>query len=169
MFQDEARFGRMAKPKRCWAPAGLRPVMPNGYEREYTYVYGAVSPKEGEMEHLICDKMNTENMGKFLAQVSTRYPEDYVLMILDGASSHKGKALEIPANISLITLPPYAPQLNPQEHVWDELREKEFPNKVFDSMEAVINQLQNGLQRFCQDAKAITSLTYWPWIQLISF
>jgi hypothetical protein len=88
MFQDEARFGRMAKPKRCWAPAGLRPVMPNGYEREYTYVYGAVSPKEGEMEHLICDKMNTENMGKFLAQVSTRYPEDYVLMILDGASSH---------------------------------------------------------------------------------
>ena len=121
------------------------------------------------MEHLICDKMNTENMGKFLAQVSTRYPEDYVLMILDGASSHKAKALEIPANISLITLPPYAPQLNPQEHVWDELREKEFPNKVFDSMEAVINQLQNGLQRFCQDAKAITSLTYWPWIQLISF
>jgi len=44
MFQDEARFGRMVRPKRCWAPAPLRPVMSNGYEREFVYVYGAVSP-----------------------------------------------------------------------------------------------------------------------------
>lgn len=46
MFQDEARFGRMSRPRRCWAPPGTRPVMKNGYEREFTYVYGAVSPIE---------------------------------------------------------------------------------------------------------------------------
>jgi hypothetical protein len=169
MFQDEARFGRMAKPKCCWAPPGMRPVMPNGYEREFTYVYGAVSPLEGEMEYRICDKMNTENMGLFLTQVSERYPEDYVLMVVDGASSHKAKALTIPSNISLILLPPYAPQLNPQEHVWDELREKEFPNKVFSTMEGVLNQLDTGLQKICTDAAALTSLTAWPWIRLVAF
>ena len=44
MFQDEARFGRMARIRRCWAPAPLRPTVCNGYERQFTYVYGAVSP-----------------------------------------------------------------------------------------------------------------------------
>lgn len=168
MFQDEARFGRMAKPKRCWAPRGLRPVMPNGYEREFTYVYAAVSPLEGEMEYRICEAMNTENMGRFLTQVSDRYPDDYVMMVVDGASSHKAKALVIPSNISLIGLPPYAPQLNPQEHVWDELREKEFPNKVFSTMDGVLTQLEAGLQKISGNAAAITSLTAWPWIRLIS-
>jgi len=46
MFQDEARFGRMARIRRCWAPAPLRPTVRNGYEREFTYVYGAVSPRK---------------------------------------------------------------------------------------------------------------------------
>ena len=48
MFQDEARFGRMVRIRRCWAPAPARPVMCNGYEREFGYVYGAVSPAEGQ-------------------------------------------------------------------------------------------------------------------------
>lgn len=77
MFQDEARFGRMARPKRGWATAGCRPVMANGYEREFTYVYGAVSPVEGEMEWMLCREMNTERMTQFLAQVSARY-RDFV-------------------------------------------------------------------------------------------
>ena len=100
MFQDEARFGRMSRPRRCWAPAGTRPVMQNGYEREFTYVYGAVSPLEGDFDHLLCDKMNTEQMGGFLQQVSDQYPDDYILMIVDGASSHKAKALAVPANLA---------------------------------------------------------------------
>jgi len=53
---------------------------------------------------------------------------------------------------------------NPKEHVWDELREKEFPNRVFDSMEAVIDQLEAGLPRMAENAKALRSLTAWPWI-----
>ena len=113
MFQDEARFGRMAKPKRCWAAAGCRPVMANGYEREFTYVYGAVSPVEGEMEWMLCREMNTERMSEFLAQVSARYREEFIVMVLDGASSHKAKALLLPTNIALIPLPAYAPDCAP--------------------------------------------------------
>lgn len=164
MFQDEARFGRMARPKRCWAPAPLRPVMGNGFERKFVYVYGAVSPLEGELDWRLSGEMNTTCMAEFLTQVSQAHPVELVVMVLDGASSHKAKDLAVPENIRLLALPPYAPQLNPQEHVWDELREKEFPNRVFNSMEAVIRQLEQGLPRLAADHLTLHSLTAWPWI-----
>jgi len=69
MFQDEARFGRMVRPKRCWAPSLLRPVLHNGYEGEFVYVYGAVSPLEGDLDWRLCREMNTVRMGEFLTQV----------------------------------------------------------------------------------------------------
>jgi hypothetical protein len=119
------------------------------------------------MEYRICDKMNTEEMGAFLHQVGTRYPDDHILMVVDGASSHKAKALPIPDNISLILLPAYSPQLNPQENVWDEIREKNFPNRVFSTMAAVHEQLQAGLAKFVADTKGVTSLTAWPWIRKV--
>jgi hypothetical protein len=59
MFQDEARFGRMVRIRRCWSPAPLRPMVDNGYERQFTYVYGAVSPIEGELDWKISPQMNT--------------------------------------------------------------------------------------------------------------
>lgn len=96
MFQDEARFGRMVRPKRCWAPAPLRPVLSNGYEREFVYVYGAVSPLVGELDWQVGREMNTLRMGEFLAQVSQAHSGDLIVMVLDGASSHKAKGLPIP-------------------------------------------------------------------------
>lgn len=164
MFQDEARFGRMARPRRCWAPLPWRPVMLNGYERQFVYVYGAVSPLQGDLDWMICSEMNTVRMGEFLSQVSHTHPDEFIVMIVDGASSHRAKDLAIPENIRLVALPPYAPELNPQEHVWDELREKEFPNRVFDHMDAVIAQLHAGLPRFANDHHRVRSLTAWPWI-----
>ena len=53
MFQDEARFGRMVRIRRCWAPTPERPVVNNGYERQFVYVYGGVSPIEGELDWMI--------------------------------------------------------------------------------------------------------------------
>lgn len=164
MFQDEARFGRMVKIRRCWAPAPVRPLVDNGYEREFTYVYSAVSPVEGELDWMLCDKMNTERMGEFLAQVSAAHPEEFIIMIVDGASSHVAKALIVPENIVLHRLPAYSPQLNPQEHLWDELREKEFPNRVFESMEGVRSQLREGLPRLAGDQAKIKGICAWPWI-----
>lgn len=164
MFQDEARFGRMVRIRRCWAPAPARPVVDNGYEREFTYVYGAVSPLEGEHDSMRCAKMDTGHMGEFLAQVSAAHPDEFMLMIVDGASSHVAKALEVPENIRLHRLPPYAPELNPQEHLWDELREKEFPNRVFGDMAGVQRQLDAGLARLAADRARIKSICAWPWI-----
>ena len=112
MFQDEARFGRMVRIRRCWSPAPLRPVVDNGYEREFQDVYGAVRPLEGELDWMICPAMNTESMGGFLAQVSAAHPQDFIVMIVDGASSHVAKALVVPENIRLHRLPAYSPELN---------------------------------------------------------
>ena len=136
----------------------------NGYERQFIYVYGAVSPLEGQLDWRLCREMNTVRMGEFLAQVSQAHPTDLIVMVLDGASSHKAKDLVIPENIRLLALLPYAPELNPQEHVWDELREKEFPNRVFHHLDAVIRQLEAGLPRLAANADGLRSLTAWPWI-----
>jgi hypothetical protein len=164
MFQDEARFGRMARPKRCWAPRLWRPVMLNGYEREFVYVYGAVSPQQGELDWMICREMNAGRMSEFLKQVSQAHPDDFIVMILDGASSHRAKDLVVPENLGLVPLPAYAPELNPQEHVWDEIREKEFPNRVFNHLDGVRAQLRAGLPRLASDPGRLRSLTAWPWI-----
>ena len=101
---------------------------PNGYERQFMYVYGAVSPLQGGLDWMICQR-NEHRAHGGIPRTSRRraHPDEFIVMILDGASSHKAKDLVIPENIRLVWLPPYAPQLNPQEHVWDELREKEFP------------------------------------------
>ena len=144
MFQDEARFGRMVRIRRCWAQRPLRPTVCNGYEREFLYVYGAVSPKEGELDWMIARQMNTQRMSEFLAQVSAAHPGEYIIMVVDGASSHVAKGLLVPQNIRLLKLPAYAPELNPQEHVWDELREKEFPNRVYADLPSVQRPASTG-------------------------
>jgi len=164
MFQDEARFGRMVRIRRCWSPAPLRPVVDNGYERQFVYVYGAVSPLEGQLDWMIASEINTERMNQFLCQVSRAHSREFIIMVVDGASSHKSRELTIPANIRLHHLPGYSPELNPQEHVWDELREKEFPNRVFDSLDGVLAQLRSGLPRLAANTEALRRLTAWPWI-----
>lgn len=138
--------------------------MLNGYEREFVYVYGAVSPRQGQFDWKLCPQMNTCRMSEFLAQISRRYSTEFIVMIVDGASSHRAKDLRVPENIRLLPLPGYSPELNPQEHIWDEIREKEFPNRVFNSMEAVKVQLKSGLIRLARDTNRLRSITEWPWI-----
>jgi hypothetical protein len=164
MFQDEARFGRMVRIRRCWAPTPERPVVNNGYERQFVYVYGGVSPIEGELDWMICPKMNTERMGDYLSQVALAHPREFIVMVIDGASSHVAKDLVVPENIRLLRLPAYAPELNPQEHVWDEVREKEFPNRVFSDLDSVTGQLERGLPQLAADHERLRSITAWPWI-----
>jgi|GEM_PF-3422908 len=64
----------------------------------------------------------------------------------------------------LLPLPPYAPELNPIEHVWDELREKHFHNRVFDSLDALEDQLEAALRTFENNAPMVKSIVAWKWI-----
>ena len=65
MFQDEAGFGRINKPKYCWCEKGTRPSVPCHYIREYRYAYGAVELLTGENFFLIMSFCNTNCMNFF--------------------------------------------------------------------------------------------------------
>jgi transposase len=168
MFEDEARFGRSSAPRRCWAPPGVRPEVSTQFIREYEYAFAAVSPQDGLLDTLVLPTVNTEAMGIFLAEVSQRHADEWIVMVLDGAGWHRAKRLKVPANMRLISLPPWSPQLNPVEHVWEEVREKWFANRVFDSLSVVEEQLMTALKTLEEDSPRVASLTGFEWIRTIS-
>ncbi len=135
--------------------------------REFKYEYAAVSPWSGELDYMTSEKMNTETMSRFLKQVSETHDEDFIVMVLDGAPSHRGKELEVPENIALVFLPPYSPELNPAEQIWNVLRRDYFANKVFDSLNVATLQAERGLANMASNREALKSLTNWPWISAI--
>ena len=138
MAEDEGRFGRMSIPRRAWAPPGVRPQAPCQIVREYTHVYAAVAPAEGKMTSLILPCADTEMMNLFLEHVSSTFANYFVVMQVDQAGWHHSKELRIPANIRLIAQPAYSPELNPVEHVWEELREKHLPNLALASLDVTV-------------------------------
>src|SRR6266478_115793 len=115
MFADEARFGRMNRPRPCWAPDGTRPQVACQLVREYVYLYGAVSPKDGSCVYLIMPAPDTQCFQIFLETLAKKYPRQLILLFVDGAGNHHSDELDVPANIMLHFLPPYSPELNPQE------------------------------------------------------
>ena len=100
----------------------------------------------------------------FLDEVAARHSESRIVMVMDGAGWHRSQTLKSPENMYLIKLPPYSPELNPVENLWDELREKSFGNVVFDSLKALEIHLETSLKDFELQHEKIQSIVAWPWI-----
>jgi transposase len=164
MFADEARFGRMNRPRPCWAPIGIRPEVASQLIREYVYLYGAVSPKDGTCVYLIMPASDTECFEIFLDIVAKQYPKDFILLFVDGAGNHRSDDLVIPGNIMLHPLPPYSPELNPQENLWDEIREKIFKNYALKSMNDVYAKLEEAALYIERNPTLVKSITSFPYI-----
>jgi hypothetical protein len=164
MAQDEGCFGRISQPTRGFAPPGIRPHAPCQMVREYVYVYAAVAPALGEMTSLILPSADTAMMNLFLAHVSQTFSKFFIVMQVDGAGWHHSDELVVPSNIRLIAQPPYSPQVNPVEHVWDDLREKHFGNRALPSLDALIEVLCQGLNELADDPARLRSLTGFPHI-----
>jgi len=162
MFEDEAAFGRINKPKYCWCFPGLRPDVPCHHIREYRYAYGAIEPLRGESFFLVMPYCNTACMNLFLRELSKTYPDDWIILVCDGASWHKAKALEIPLNIQLIFLPPATPEMNPIEQIWKEIRKRGFRNEIFHTLEKVMDRL--GITICSLSCSVIRSITARKWI-----
>jgi hypothetical protein len=163
MFQDEARFGRISDTRRCWCPKPVRPLCYAMVTQEYTYAYAAVSV-DGELDTLILPHTSSDCMQVFIDEVASRHPEDRIIMILDGAGWHTSRLLTVPDNMRLIPWPPYSPELNPTEYLWDELREKSFHNRVFNSIDALEVHLEVSLRDLEADKVRVRSIVAWPWI-----
>jgi len=168
MFQDEGRFGLLGSPRKCWASKGVRPIVGARLVRQYAYAFSAVSPHDGEMDSLVLPFVNAETMSLFLALVAGRHPDDFIVMVMDQAGWHIAEALEVPANMRIVFLPPYSPELNPAEHLWKALREGWFANTVFKDMRAVVNTLCQGIRVLESNHQRTQSLTGFDWITSIS-
>lgn len=164
MFQDEARFGRIAESKSCWCPKPLRPLCPTMVSQEYAYAYGAVSIADGQLDSLVFPSLDTTCMQIFLDEIASRYAESRIVMVLDGAGWHRSRGLQVPENMKLLFLPSYSPELNPMENIWEELREKYFYNKVFASLDALENHLVAGLKHLEDNPEITKSIAGWHWI-----
>lgn len=162
MFQDEASFGRINKPKYCWCPEGVRPSVPCHHIREYRYAFGAVDPITGEPFFLVMPRCDTICMNIFLQQLSEAFSDDMILLCCDGASWHKSKTLIIPENIELFYIPPYTPEMNPIEQIWKELRRRGFKNEIFATLEKVVLRLCDTICGLTHDV--IRSITARKWI-----
>lgn len=132
--------------------------------REYIYAFVAVSPADGVLDSLIFPEVNSHTMSIFLAEVSLRHPTDFILMFMDRAGWHRSHELVIPSNIRIEWLPPYSPQCNPAEHIWDEIREKWFANRVFKSLDAVETTLCESLCTLENNPEQVAKLTGFDWI-----
>lgn len=159
MFQDEAHFGRINSPQSCWAPPGVRPSVPCHMVREYTYAYAAVSPSDSVLVAPVLPVVNAHAMSLFLSEVSQRHPNEFILMVMD-----KAKDLKVPQNMRIIFLPPYSPELNPAEHLWEEIREKWFPNQVFNSLNRVESILVDALDSLEQSPEKVASIAGLDWV-----
>jgi len=162
MFEDEAGFGRINKPKYCWCFPGLRPVVPCHHIREYRYAYGAVEPLSGESFFLVLPYSNTACMNVFLQELSMMYPDDYILLVCDGVAWHKARALVVPDNIRLFFLPPSTPEMNPIEQIWKEIRKRGFRNEIFQTLDNVIVRLCDTICAL--SAALVKSITGRKWI-----
>jgi len=162
MFQDEAGFGRISEPSRCWAPLGIRPTVPSQRIREYVQLYGAVAPETGYSFFLILPRANTQCMNIYLHELSNAFSEYVVLLIMDRASYHGSNDLVIPDNIVLFYIPPATPEMNPAEQIWKEIRKLGFKNESFASISKVVDRLCDTVVSLTRDT--IMSITRREWI-----
>ena len=164
--QDEARFGRISISRASWAPKGIRPRSPRQVIRKFVYAYTAVCPALGKMTSLILPTVNSEMMSLFLNQVSKDFADYFIIMLVDRAGWHVSSRLKIPENIKLIPIPSHSPELNPSEHIWDELREKHFPNLALKTLDDVEEKLCEGLNQLANDPQRLQSLTNFPYLRI---
>jgi transposase len=134
-FFDESRFGTHSKIGHGWFQKGSRTTVPVKLGFKNFYLYSAVDSLSGDACTLLLPKVNTECMNIFLQELGQQYGEHPILLVMDGASWHKSRSLNLPENVEIVYLPPYSPELNPVERLWHYIKANTIRNKTFLSIE----------------------------------
>jgi hypothetical protein len=138
--KDEARIGQKNKITRRWAKRGTRRSAPRDQRTASTYIFGAICPKQGKGAALILPFCNTEAMNLHLAEIAKAVaPGAHAVLLVDQAGWHLSERLLIPANITIIPLPPKCPELNPVENIWQYMRDNWLSNRVFKSYDDIVD------------------------------
>jgi hypothetical protein len=166
-FQDEARVGQQGTLTRVWARRGTRPRGPRDRRYKWAYIFGAVCPARAATAALVLPKANAEALSLHLAELSGQVAEGaHAILVLDGAGWHIADNLDIPDNITLLHLPPYAPELNPVENVWEYLRKNKLAITVFDGYADILDKCCQAWNFFANDKAAVASITMRNWAQV---
>ncbi len=120
----------------------------------------------GKITSLILPYANTEMMNLFLQEVAQDFKDFFVIMLVDQAGWHKSKKLIIPANVRLIPQPPHSPELNPVEHLWEDLRENAMPNAAYKSLDQVEQALCHRLVHLGNNPERLRSMTNFLYLRV---
>jgi transposase len=163
-FQDEHRIGQQGSLTRIWTRKGTRPRIVRQQQYLSAYLFGAVCPQFDKAAALVLPYVDTDSMDLHLQHISQAVSkEKHAILVLDGAGWHKSKELHIPKNITLLSLPPYSPELNPQEQLGRQLKHEHLANRSFDSYEDIISAICHAWNSFTSSPNRIRSLCSRRW------
>jgi putative transposase len=150
---------------RQWARRGTRPRQPADQRYESAYLFGAICPARGAGAALALPFADTHAMQLHLEEIARTVKRGaHAALLLDRAGWHTTGALKIPKNITLILLPPRAPELNPVENIWQYLRQTWLSNRVFDTYEDIIDAACDAWRRLIAQPHTITSIGSRDWV-----
>lgn len=139
--QDESRFGLITKQKRVITKRGLKPIGKYKHSYLYKWLWGSFSPITGESFCMLTDNVCKELFIEYLDDFSRHKPSELKILIIDNASFHSTKGVELPNNIVLLPIPPYCPELNPAERVWEWMKNK-MAMKIYDTIQTLETKLE---------------------------
>ncbi len=138
--------------------------MPRQQVRKFVHAMAAVSPFDGALSGLLCRALDAAVMSTFLIKIRTQFPKDFCVVVLDGAGWHIANDLVVPAGMHLELLPPYSPELDPVECLWDYFRDHYTGNQAFPSVDHVEDVLCSAFQDLGRTPDIVRSMTLFPWI-----
>jgi hypothetical protein len=166
-FGDEARVGQQGTLTRVWAKRGSRPRAPRDRRYTWAYLFGAICPERRVGAAVVLPKANIDAMEAHLAEISRCVgPGAHAVLVLDRAGWHASPRLRVPDNISLIPLPPYAPELNSMENVWEYMRGNWLSHRVWDGYDDIVAACCDAWNRLMRMPEQIASITKRSWAQV---
>lgn len=167
-FEDEARVGQKGRNTHVWYQKGQRPVAPTDRRFKSAYIYGAVRAGSDDAFGLVLPRADTAMMSLFLETFSAWLaPNVHAVLVMDKAGWHVTGRLKVPANISLVHLPPYSPELNPVERVWLHLKERYLSHRLFADMPAIVDACAKAWNDLLADKGRVASLTDYDYIKQV--
>ena len=161
-FQDEARVGQKGTLTRLWAPRGSRPRAIRDHRFKSAYLFGAVCPDRDLGVAVVLSRASSEAI--LLAEVSQAVaPDAHAAVLIDGAGYHVAADLTIPDNITLVRLPPYSPELNAIEKLWQFMRDNILSHRLFDSLDHIIDVCCDTWNRIRAEPDRIRSTCGYHW------
>jgi transposase len=132
----------------------------------FVYVLTATCAQTGQAEGLIAPRLDTGIVNLFLAQLSQRLePGVQAVLVWDGAGYHRSSGLICPANITLLQLPAYSPELNPVENLWHYLRSHHWSNRKYDTVEDLLEAAETAWRATCLDPNVIRTVCRAPYAE----